>query len=79
MIYSLRPYAMLRLKGYLRLAGHQRPLLMQAVGSIVNPPEWLDAWPDGRQETRLVLIFKGMSAAAVRSSFHTHVLNTGAN
>lgn len=75
MIYSLRPHAMLRLKGYLRLAGHQRPLLMQAVGSIVNLPEWLDAWPDGKEETRLILIFKELSVAAVRSSFHTHVLD----
>ena len=79
MIYSLRPYAMLRLKGYLRLAGHQRPLLMQAVGSIISPPEWLDAWPDGKKETRLVLIFKGLSVTAVRSSFHNHVLGAGAD
>jgi G3E family GTPase len=79
MIYSLRPYAMLRLKGYLRLAGYERPLLVQAVGSIISSPEWLDAWPEGKEETRLVLIFKGMTAAAVQTSFRAHVLNASAN
>lgn len=78
MIYSLRPYAMLRLKGYLRLEGFDRPLLIQAVGNMINPPEWLDGWPDDKKETRLVMIFKGLSAAAVQSSFRAHVLGTDA-
>ena len=75
MIYSLRPYAMLRLKGFARLKNSNQPLLIQAVGGVVSPFEWLDNWPDGRPETRLVLIFKGMSPQAVKTSFERHVLS----
>jgi len=74
MIFSLKPHAMLRLKGFVRLSNASKPLLIQAVGGIVSPFEWLDDWPDGRPETRLVLIFKGMSAHAVKKSFERHVL-----
>jgi G3E family GTPase len=74
MIYSLRPYAMLRLKGFARLSHSDRPLLIQAVGGVVSPFEWLDEWPEGRPETRLVFIFKGMSPQAVKTSFQHHVL-----
>ena len=74
MIYSLRPYAMLRLKGFARLKNSSQPLLIQAVGGVVSPLEWLDKWPDDRPETRLVLIFKGMSPQAVKTSFQRHVL-----
>ena len=75
MIYSLRPYAMLRLKGFARLSHSDKPLFIQAVGGIVSPFEWLDEWPDDRPETRLVLIFKGMSPQAVKTSFQRHVLS----
>ena len=74
MIYTLRPYAMLRLKGFARLSHSSKPLLIQAVGGIFSPFEWLDDWPDDRPETRLVLIFKGMSPQAVKTSFQRHVL-----
>ena len=74
MIYTLRPHAMLRLKGFARLSHSDKPLLIQAVGGIVSPFEWLDKWPDDRPETRLVLIFKGMSPQAVKKSFQRHVL-----
>ena len=74
MIYSLRPHAMLRLKGFARLSHSDKPLLIQAVGGIVSPFEWLDEWPEDRPETRLVLIFKGMSPQAVKASFQRHVL-----
>ena len=74
MIYSLKPYAMLRLKGIARLSHSDKPLLIQAVGGIVSPLEWLDDWPDGRRDTRLVLIFKGLSPQAVKKSFERHVL-----
>ena len=74
MIYSLRPYAMLRLKGFARLSHSDKPLFIQAVGGIVSPLEWLDKWPDEKPETRLVLIFKGMSPQAVKTSFQRHVL-----
>jgi len=75
MIFSLRPHAMLRLKGFARLSNSDKPLFIQAVGGIVSPFEWLDDWPDDKPETRLVLIFKGMSPKAVKKSFQRHVLS----
>lgn len=74
MIYSLRPYSMLRLKGLVRLADSDHPLLLQAVGGVVSPPQWLPAWPDGEPETRLVLIFKNLAPQAVGESFQRHVV-----
>lgn len=74
MIYSLRPHAMLRLKGFARLSNSSKPLFVQAVGGIFSPFEWLDEWPDNKPETRLVFIFKGMSPQAVKKSFQRHVL-----
>jgi G3E family GTPase len=74
MIYSLKPHAMLRLKGFARLSNSTRPLFIQAVGGILSPLEWLDDWPDDKPETRLVLIFKGLSPQAVKKSFERHVL-----
>ena len=74
MIYSLRPHAMLRLKGFARLSHSDKPLFIQAVGGIVSPFEWLDEWPDDKPETRLVFIFKGLSLQAVKNSFQRHVL-----
>jgi len=74
MIYSLRSHKMLRLKGFARLSHSDKPLFIQAVGSIVSPFEWFDEWPGDRPETCLVLIFKGMSPQAVERSFQRHVL-----
>ena len=75
MIYSLRPHAMLRLKGFARLSHSSKPLLIQAVGGTFSPFEWLEEWPDGKAETRMVLIFKGMAPDTVKKSFERHVLS----
>ncbi|MDH3713700.1 MAG: GTP-binding protein [Gammaproteobacteria bacterium] len=74
MIYSLKPHAMLRLKGFARLLHSSRPLFIQAVGATISSIEWLDEWPDGNPATRLVFIFKGMSPHAVKESFQRHVM-----
>ena len=73
MIVTLRPYALLRAKGYVHVTGSDAPLLLQTVGPVVSPPQFVDAWPDGRCETRLVLIFRGLNPAEVNKSFHRHV------
>ncbi len=74
MLYSLRPFAMLRLKGILQLSHSEQPLLLQAVGSIVSPLEELDAWPGGLKETNLVLIFRDIPSEDIAKSFEQHVL-----
>ncbi len=75
MIYTLRPFALLRMKGLVRLAQADQPLLLQAVGKMFSPPEWLDRWPGDVPRTQMVLIFKGLTAADIDKSFRTHVLS----
>ena len=75
MLYTLRPFSMLRMKGFVWLADSERALLIQAVGNIISPPEWHDSWPAGEMQTQLVFIFKGLSPASMSASFTTHVLN----
>ena len=75
MIYSLRPYALLRMKGIIKLSNSDRPMLLEAVGSVVGPPKWLECWPNGKEETQLVLIFKDLSEEALTKSFHKYVLS----
>jgi G3E family GTPase len=77
MIVSLRPHALLRIKGYAHVRGMDEPLLLQAVGPVVSPPETIDSWPDDRPETRLVLIFKGLEPASISESFRRFVVDTG--
>jgi len=74
MIYTLRPFAMLRLKGFVRFKNTEQPILIQAVGNTFSPPVWLENWPKGKPQTHLVLIFKELSPDIVKKSFHRHVL-----
>ena len=74
MMFTLRPFAMLRMKGLVRIDHSSRPLLIQAVGTIFSPPVWLEAWPQGKPQTQLVMIFKELSPDSVKNSFHKHVL-----
>ncbi len=50
----------LRMKGLVELDGHPGcPLVLHVVGHIVNSPQLLDGWPDGIDETRIVMIMGG--------------------
>lgn len=75
MIYSLRPYSILRMKGIIRLSNSNQPMLMEGVGNIVSPLRLLESWPDNKQKTQLVLIFKGLSPDTIDKSFRRHVLS----
>lgn len=74
MLYTLRPYAMLRLKGIIRLARRSQPLLLQAVGSSFSEPKWLETWPGNHEESNLVLIFRDISSIDIEKSFKQYVL-----
>jgi len=74
MLYTLRPYAMLRLKGIIRLARRTQPLLLQAVGSSFSEPKWLETWPGNQKESNLVLIFRDISSNDIERSFRQYVL-----
>lgn len=59
----------LRLKGLLHVAGVERPVVVQGVQHLVHKPTHLDAWPEGRPTTRLVVIGRGLDRAAIERSF----------
>ena len=75
MIYSLKPYKMLRTKGIIRVSQFSSPLLLEAVGKVVSPPKRLREWPNNKQQTQLVMIFKGLSKEALAASFQRHVIS----
>jgi G3E family GTPase len=59
----------LRLKGLLQVAGVERPVVVQGVQHLVHKPIHLDAWPDGKPVTRLVVIGRGLDRTAIERSF----------
>ncbi len=67
-VLSLRGDRVLRLKGLVRVAGYDRPIVLQGVHHVLHPPVFLDhdAAPAG---SHLVLITRGLSASGLRASF----------
>lgn len=60
----------LRMKAIVQLAEDpERPLVLHGVQRIFHPPARLAHWPDGKRETRLVLIVKDLSEDYVRELF----------
>lgn len=52
---------LLRLKGLAQIAeAPDRPAAIHGVRHVFHPPVWLDRWPDGDRETRIVLIGEGL-------------------
>ncbi|MEM7525816.1 MAG: GTP-binding protein [Pseudomonadota bacterium] len=55
---------LLRLKGLVDIAGDPcRPLLVHVAGHALGPPRQLDRWPDGVDQTRIVVILGGAMRA----------------
>ena len=75
LIYSLRSSHILRLKGLVRLQGEGYPLLLQGVGSVLNPPHFLSGWPMAQEESRIVFILKGLTSQALSASFIRHIIS----
>ena len=75
MLYTLRPYAMLRMKGIVKFKNRSQPILIQGVGKSVGNTQELDGWPPGLNKTRLILIFNGLSQGSIDASFSRWVLN----
>ena len=59
----------LRVKGLLQVQGVDRPVVVQGVQHLVHKPVHLDAWPEGRPATRLVVIGRDLDRAAIERSF----------
>ena len=67
-VLSLRGDRVLRLKGLVRVAGHDRPIVLQGVHHVLHPPVFLErAVASGTSQ--IVLITRGLSAVGLRASF----------
>jgi G3E family GTPase len=66
---ALRGRDLLRVKGFLDVAGCRGPVLVQVVQHLAHPPVELEAWPDGTRTSRLVFITRGIGEAQVRALF----------
>ena len=58
-----------RVKGIMRFADQDRPVILQGVQRVFSPLVYADNWPAGEPETRLVLIGKGLSRALIQEKF----------
>ena len=63
---------LLRLKGIVAVAeAPDTPAIVHGVQHVFHPIRWLDAWPDGTRQSRLVLIGKRLSAGWVEALLET--------
>jgi G3E family GTPase len=60
-LIATRGESLLRIKGILNVAGHDRPVAVHGVQHLFHPPALLAAWPDGDPRTsRLVFITRDL-------------------
>lgn len=61
---------LLRVKGIVRFADRpERPAVVQAAQHAMFAPEWLDAWPDADQRSRLVFVVHDIPRAEILAHF----------
>ncbi|GAB1580227.1 CobW family GTP-binding protein [Phyllobacterium phragmitis] len=61
---------LLRVKGIIEIAEDpERPLVIHGVQQIFHPPARLPSWPEGKRETRMVMITKDLPESYVRQLF----------
>jgi len=68
-LLALRGPDLLRVKGFLNVAGCRGPVLVQVVQHLAHPPVELATSPDGDQTSRLVFITRNIGEAQVRALF----------
>ena len=65
-LIALRGPDLLRVKGFLNVAGCRGPVVVQIVQHLAHPPVELAAWPDKDHVSRLVFITRNISERQVR-------------
>jgi G3E family GTPase len=68
-LVALRGPDLLRVKGFLNVAGCRGPVLIQFVQHLPHPPVELAAWPDSDRTSRLVFITRNIPERQVRDLF----------
>ena len=74
LLLSARGKSILRVKGLLAVHGEHRPLVLQAVQTMVYPPQFLPRWPADVRASQIVFIARDLTAAAIETSLRKHVL-----
>jgi G3E family GTPase len=65
-LIALRGPDLLRVKGFLNVAGCRGPVVVQVVQHLAHPPLELAAWPGNDRATRLVFITRNIAERQVR-------------
>jgi G3E family GTPase len=65
-LIALRGADLLRVKGFLNIAGCRGPVVVQFVQHIAHPPVELAAWPDADRKSRIVFITRNIGEREVR-------------
>ncbi|MSP31530.1 MAG: GTP-binding protein [Pseudolabrys sp.] len=68
-LMALRGPDLLRVKGFLDVAGCKGPVVVQFVQHLAHPPVELESWPDGNRQSRVVFITRDMTEKQVRDLF----------
>ncbi len=68
-LMALRGPDLLRVKGFLDVAGCKGPVVVQFVQHLAHPPVELESWPDGNRQSRVVFITRNMTEKQVRDLF----------
>lgn len=58
-----------RVKGLVHFQNVDKPVVLQGVQATFSPPTYAESWPRGDVETRIVVIGRGLDAAALEARF----------
>jgi G3E family GTPase len=58
-----------RIKGLIRFADQDRPVILQGVQRVFSPLAYAERWPSNIPATRLVVIGKGLDHTHIRMKF----------
>jgi G3E family GTPase len=68
-LVALRGADLLRVKGFLNVAGCAGPVVVQFVQHLAHPPVELERWPDEDRRSRVVFIARNLSERQVKELF----------